>query len=131
VEDWMLKKNSEWLYSLENICETLQLNADYIRKGLRVWKEANLKSDSVEDQRKDHTKLARTHVAPNVARLSKTAQILMREYHLETSGAIDWRTRDVSAEQKARKKVLDNRQRTAVNRAGMRAIKAIVVYLSV
>ena len=51
VEDWILKKNSEWLYSFGNICETLQLNADYIRKGLRVWKEAKRKSYSVEDQR--------------------------------------------------------------------------------
>jgi hypothetical protein len=78
VEDWILKKNSEWLYSFENICETLQLNADYIRKGLRVWKEAKRKSYSVEDQGEDHTKLIRTRVAPIAARLSKTGQILMR-----------------------------------------------------
>jgi hypothetical protein len=78
VEDWILKKNSEWLYSFENICETLQLNADYIRKGLRVWKEAKRKSYSVEDQREDHAKLIRTRVAPIAARLSQTGQILMR-----------------------------------------------------
>jgi hypothetical protein len=78
VEDWILKKNSDWLYSFENICETLQLNPDYIRRGLQVWKEAKRKSYSVEDQRGDHTKLVRTRVAPIAARLSKTAQILMR-----------------------------------------------------
>ena len=78
VEDWILKKNGEWLYSFENICETLQLNADYIRKGLRVWKEAKRKSYSIKDQREDHTKLIRTRVAPIAARLSKTGQILMR-----------------------------------------------------
>jgi hypothetical protein len=78
VEDWILKKNNEWLYSFENICETLQLNADYIRKGLRVWKEAKRKSYSIKDQREDHTKLKRTRVAPIAARLSKTGQILMR-----------------------------------------------------
>jgi hypothetical protein len=76
VEDWILKKNSEWLYSFGNICETLQLNADYIRKGLRVWKEAKRKSYSIEDQREDHTKLIRTRVAP--LRHSNTGQILMR-----------------------------------------------------
>jgi hypothetical protein len=78
VEDWILKKNSEWLHSFENICETLQLNADYIRKGLRVWKEAKRKSYSIEEQREDHTKLIRTRVAPIAAWLSKTGQILMR-----------------------------------------------------
>jgi hypothetical protein len=39
VEDWILEKNSDWLFSFENICETLQLNPDYIRRGLLVWKE--------------------------------------------------------------------------------------------
>jgi hypothetical protein len=77
-KDWILKKNSEWLHSFENICETLQLNADYIRKGLRVWKEAKRKSYSIEEQREDHTKLIRTRVAPIAAWLSKTGQILMR-----------------------------------------------------
>jgi hypothetical protein len=65
-------------------------NADYIRKGLRVWKEAN-SVGFMEDQRKDHTKLARTR-GTNVARLFMTVQILMREYHLEPC-AIDSRTR--------------------------------------
>jgi hypothetical protein len=40
AEDWILEKNTEWLFSFENICEALQLNPDYIRRGLLVWKEA-------------------------------------------------------------------------------------------
>jgi hypothetical protein len=52
---------------------THDLRADYIRKGLRVWKETRRKSYWVEDQCEDHTKLARTCVAPTAARLSKTA----------------------------------------------------------
>jgi hypothetical protein len=34
AEDWILAKNSDWLFSFENICETLQLHPDYIRQGL-------------------------------------------------------------------------------------------------
>ena len=78
AENWILKKNTDWLFSFENICETLQLNPSYIRRGLLVWKEAKRNAYSVEDQREDHTKLARTRRAPTAARLSKTAQILMR-----------------------------------------------------
>ena len=78
AENWVLAKNTDWLFSFESICETLQLHPDYIRRGLLIWKEAKRKSHSVEDQREDHTKLARTRRAPTAARLSKTAQILMR-----------------------------------------------------
>jgi hypothetical protein len=78
AENWVLAKNTDWLFSFENICETLQLHPDYIRRGLLIWKEAKRKSHSVEDQREDHTKLARTRRAPTAARLSKTGQLLMR-----------------------------------------------------
>jgi hypothetical protein len=36
AEDWILNKNTDWLFSFENICENLQLNPDYIRRGLLV-----------------------------------------------------------------------------------------------
>lgn len=46
AEDWILEKNSDWFFSFENICETLELNPDYIRRGLLVWKEAKRKTHS-------------------------------------------------------------------------------------
>ena len=48
AEEWFLDKENEALYSFENICETLGLHPDPIRKGLMVWKEAKLKLGSVE-----------------------------------------------------------------------------------
>jgi hypothetical protein len=48
AEDWILEKNTDWPFSFENICETLQLNPDYIRQGLQVWKEAKRKTHSAE-----------------------------------------------------------------------------------
>ena len=50
AEDWILEKNSDWFFSFENICETLELYPDYIRQGLMCWKEAKLKSHSVQTQ---------------------------------------------------------------------------------
>jgi hypothetical protein len=44
AEEWILEKNSDWPFSFENICEALQLNPDYIRRGLLVWKEAKRKT---------------------------------------------------------------------------------------
>jgi hypothetical protein len=48
AEDWIYEKNTDWLFSFENICETLQLNSDYIRRGLLVWKEAKRKTHSAK-----------------------------------------------------------------------------------
>jgi hypothetical protein len=48
AEEWFLEKDSDELFSFENICETLQLYPHYIRQGLMVWKEARLKTLSVE-----------------------------------------------------------------------------------
>src|SRR5919197_4058402 len=43
AEEWILDKNSDWLYSFENICEVLGLNPDYMRRGLMGWKETRFK----------------------------------------------------------------------------------------
>ena len=68
-----LGKESDGLFSFENICETLQLHPDYIRQGLMGWKEAKLKTLSVEDHHQDRTKLARTRIRHHSVRLAKTA----------------------------------------------------------
>src|SRR5215813_11011246 len=36
AEEWLLDKDGEGLFSFENICETLGLHADHIRKGLMI-----------------------------------------------------------------------------------------------
>lgn len=58
AEEWILERNSDWFFSFENICETLQLYPDYIRQGLLCWKEAKLKSHSEEEQSNGHRKKA-------------------------------------------------------------------------
>ena len=34
-EEWVLMENRDWLFSFDNICETLGLNPGYIREGLQ------------------------------------------------------------------------------------------------
>jgi hypothetical protein len=50
AEEWIMEKNSDWFFSFENICETLDLYPDYIRQGLLCWKEAQLKSHPIQAQ---------------------------------------------------------------------------------
>jgi len=74
AEEWFLEKDGEALYSFENICETLGLHPDPIRKGLLAWKEAKLKLSSVEGHPAGRPKVARSPVFKHPSiRLSKTA----------------------------------------------------------
>lgn len=59
AEEWILEKNSDWLFSFENICDALELNPDYIRRGLRSWKEATRKSRSIQARHPRRVKLVR------------------------------------------------------------------------
>jgi hypothetical protein len=72
AEEWFLENDSDEFFSFENICENLQLHPDYIRQGLMVWKEAKLKTLSVEGHQ-GRTKLASTRIRHHPVRLSKVA----------------------------------------------------------
>jgi hypothetical protein len=73
ADDWFLDKDSDVLFSFESVCQTLGLNPDHIRKGLLVWKEARLKTPSVEVHRQRRTKPRGTRISHASVRLSKTA----------------------------------------------------------
>jgi hypothetical protein len=42
TEEWVLEEPSERLFSFANVCETLGFDADYLRRGLMLWKAAQL-----------------------------------------------------------------------------------------
>ncbi len=39
AEEWIREESTEWLFSFDNICESLGLHPKYIREGLHQWKE--------------------------------------------------------------------------------------------
>lgn len=39
--EWVTSNDRIWLFSFENICDTLEINAAYVRRGLREWRERN------------------------------------------------------------------------------------------
>ncbi len=42
AEEWIHEESSEWLFSFDNICDSLGLNPKYIRDGLLQWREKEL-----------------------------------------------------------------------------------------
>ena len=41
-EQWVLETDSDWIFSFENICQFLDLDPEYLRKRVRLWKEKEL-----------------------------------------------------------------------------------------
>jgi hypothetical protein len=39
AEEWVRSDDRSWLFSFENICDTLEINADYVRRGLGEWRD--------------------------------------------------------------------------------------------
>src|SRR5688572_5814305 len=39
AEEWLFSSDHSWVFSYENICQTLDLNPDYIRRGLQEWRQ--------------------------------------------------------------------------------------------
>jgi hypothetical protein len=71
AEEWFFEKESDEIFSFASICETLGLHPEPIRKGLMVWKEARLKTPTIEVHRQRRTTTNNTRFRP--VRLSKTA----------------------------------------------------------
>ncbi len=42
VERWIMERDEEWFCSFDNICDTLGIDAQYLRCGLADWKERQL-----------------------------------------------------------------------------------------
>ncbi len=39
AEEWIASQDRSWPFSFDNICDLLQINPEYLRRGLAIWKE--------------------------------------------------------------------------------------------
>jgi len=51
-ENWILDNDREWLFSFINICQTLAIDPQYLRKGLLRWKQNAMRSVSTRERNK-------------------------------------------------------------------------------
>ncbi|HZO82589.1 MAG TPA: hypothetical protein VFB33_12925 [Candidatus Binataceae bacterium] len=42
AEEWINLEDKKWVFSFDNVCEMLDINPEYMRRGLRQWKERRL-----------------------------------------------------------------------------------------
>lgn len=38
ADEWICCQDRTWYFSFENICETLEINPDYLRNGVQTWR---------------------------------------------------------------------------------------------
>jgi hypothetical protein len=49
AEEWITLEDKKWVFSFDNVCEMLDVNPEYLRRGLREWKVRKL--DAIERAR--------------------------------------------------------------------------------
>jgi hypothetical protein len=42
ADEWIALEDKRWVFSFDNVCDMLDINAEYMRRGLREWKERKL-----------------------------------------------------------------------------------------
>ncbi|HTM07978.1 MAG TPA: hypothetical protein VL754_06280 [Verrucomicrobiae bacterium] len=69
AEQWILERDSDWLFSFDQVCSTFGWNPDYIRKGLMKQKQnlqgrgRNLRGGDDSDSTKGACKRKKTRLA--------------------------------------------------------------------
>ena len=46
AEEWIATPGGDWIFSFDNVCESLGFNPEYVRRGLLRWKEKNRQKQS-------------------------------------------------------------------------------------
>jgi hypothetical protein len=49
AEQWITTPGGDWMFSFDNVCESLGFNPEYVRGGLMLWKEQHRQDQSPGD----------------------------------------------------------------------------------
>lgn len=50
AEEWINLEDKHWVFSFDNVCDMLDINSDYMRAGLRRWKESHVELKARREQ---------------------------------------------------------------------------------
>ena len=42
ADEWIFLEDTRWVFSFDNVCDMLDINPEYMRRGIRQWKERKL-----------------------------------------------------------------------------------------
>lgn len=64
AEEWIASEDRSWPFSFDNVCDLLQINPEYLRRGLAVWKERQQTDGSAAKVVKLMPLVSADHAAP-------------------------------------------------------------------
>jgi hypothetical protein len=75
ADEWIALEDKHWVFSFDNVCEMLDINPEYLRRGLKEWKERKLAAleRRAEEQMKAAAELAANDMADTAPRLEAVA----------------------------------------------------------
>jgi hypothetical protein len=76
AEEWITLEDKKWVFSFDNVCEMLDVNPEYLRRGLRDWKVRKL--ETIERAR-----IARAEQAALAAAEPAVAEVVVPEAKAE------------------------------------------------
>src|ERR1700716_2387559 len=44
ADEWIALEDKHWVFSFDNVCEMLDINPEYLRRGLKQWKQRKLEA---------------------------------------------------------------------------------------
>jgi len=77
AEEWITLEDKKWVFSFDNVCEMLDVNPEYLRRGLREWKVRKL--DAIERARIARAEQAALAAAQPAAPIEAQAPVLEAE----------------------------------------------------
>ncbi|MGZ6186518.1 MAG: hypothetical protein ACXWNN_11580 [Candidatus Binataceae bacterium] len=77
AEEWITLEDKKWVFSFDNVCEMLDVNPEYLRRGLREWKVRKL--DAIERARIARAEQAALAAAQPAAPIEAEAPVLEAE----------------------------------------------------
>jgi hypothetical protein len=73
VHEWFLEDDCKWDFSFINVCQILDLEPTYIRTGLKMWCDRNVRTNAAQELRKVRTRRTHAHRQSPAPMIRETA----------------------------------------------------------
>jgi hypothetical protein len=87
AEEWITLRDKHWIFSFDNVCDMLDINPDYMRRGLQEWKQKKLTQLSAPNIAADITAEMKAHHADRPGQPKPELAQHQRHLHLHKAHA--------------------------------------------
>ena len=85
ADEWIALEDKRWVFSFDNVCDMLDINPEYMRRGLREWKEKKLASLEREAELRRQAEANPVVVEPAVAMPVEAKAVAAKPFAPHTS----------------------------------------------